>query len=382
MSDYFEEKDYGEYFSLIEQRIKKEEEGEVLPLEKPRYAEVTTPIAEAKNIKAAKKRGRFAVLRIKPSIGLAVFGAVAAGIAVLLIFGGKGTKVNTVPQQETRANAASKKPMEEPLVYPYITALTAQVPDTIFSKHVTFVSCEDMAIIAERGSDERCYPASTTKIMTALVAAENAKNLDDTYTITYEITDPLFKDGATVVGFSAGETVTVKDMIYGAVLPSGGDAAIGLANKIAGSEKDFVVLMNKKAEELGLSDTHFTNCTGLFDKDHYSTANDLAVIMKAALENDLCRTVLSSLYYTTTETKQHPNGITVQSTLFSYMYGNEAENAVITAGKTGYVNESGYCFVTLGSTKDGREFICVTLGGGQKWPSVFDQINMYKAFAK
>ena len=153
-------------------------------------------------------------------------------------------------------------------------------------------------------------------------------------------------------------------------------------NNIAGSEEEFVKLMNKKADELGLKDTHFTNSSGLYDKDHYTTAEDMAVIIRAAMKNPLCREVLSTYQYTTAKTPQHPDGIELTSTLFSYMYGTEPEGADILGGKTGFVNESGYCIATFGKSDNGTEYVCVTLKGVSLWPTVYDQIDLYSRYAK
>lgn len=370
MSEDFSSKEYGGYFAEIEGRLEK---GAQIDIQKIHSQSKSTAKPKAK---------RGAVIRVKPVF---VFTVVAFFIAAIIGITALSTdkspkKAETVkPKSDVKSEIYETK---EKLCYPKITDKTASIGSDIYSKNILFAYADDLSVIAERNCTERCFPASTTKIMTALVASEIATDLDSTFTMTYEITDPLYKEEATVAGFLSGETITVKDMLYGTILPSGGDAALGLAIKLCGSEKDFVKLMNKKAKELNLKDTHFTNCTGLFDNDHYSNACDLAVIMKEALKCDLIREIMSTVNYTTSITPQHPEGIVLQSTLFSYMYGTEPEIATITAGKTGYVSQSGYCFVTAGSNKEGREYICVTLAGAQRWPSVFDQINMYKKFAE
>ena len=153
-----------------------------------------------------------------------------------------------------------------------------------------------------------------TKVLTVLVAAEQIteKQLDDTFTMTLEITDYAYVNDCSSVGFLDGEKVTVRDLFYGTVLPSGGDAAVGLATYIAGSQEAFVDLMNEKLDELGLSDSaHFTNCVGLYDKNHYCTMYDMAVIIKAAADNEICREIMSAKTYTTSITPQHPEGITI-----------------------------------------------------------------------
>ena len=172
-------------------------------------------------------------------------------------------------------------------------------------------------------------------------------------------------------------------MLYGTILPSGADAAVGLAIKIAGSEEEFVKLMNKKVKELGLINTHFTNVSGLHSDENYSSAYDMAVILAAAIKNPIAKKVLSTYQYTTSITPQHPEGILLSSTLFSYMYGTEPETATIVGGKTGFVNESGYCVASFGkNNENNNEYIVVTFGNSSRWPAFYGQIDLYKEFAK
>ena len=141
--------------------------------------------------------------------------------------------------------------------------------------------------------------------------------------------------------------------------------------------------MNEKVQELGLEDTHFDNVTGLHSENNYSTAYDMAVILDTALKNDLCKKILSTYRYTTASTEHHPEGILLSSTLFTYMYGTEPGTATILGGKTGFVNESGYCIASYGkNNKNGNEYIVVTLSNSARMPAFFGQIDLYKEFAK
>lgn len=123
-----------------------------------------------------------------------------------------------------------------------------------------------------------------TKVMTLLVAAENLPDLDAAFTMTQAIIDPLYLAGASMAGFVNGETVTMRDLLYGAVVPSGAEATEALAQAVAGSEEAFVAMMNEKAAALGLTNTHFMNTSGLHDENHYSTVREIALILQAALE--------------------------------------------------------------------------------------------------
>lgn len=269
--------------------------------------------------------------------------------------------------------------------------------DTLsFSSELDFtngilIDLETDTVVASRGGDARIYPASMTKVMTLIVAAEQAKSLDETFTMTAEITDPLYLANASVAGFLVGEQVTVRDMIYGLILPSGGDGALGLAYHIAGSEEAFAELMNEKARELGLVNTHFTNCTGLHSDDHYSTCHEIALIVEYAINDPFMREVLTTYQYTTEITPEHPEGILLTSTLLSRMAGNESGTMFVQGGKTGYTIEAKNCLASFatpiipGMSEDElklqpTKYILVTAGSGEKFGPVFDAINVYKSF--
>ena len=156
------------------------------------------------------------------------------------------------------------------------------------------------AVVYEKNSNKRSYPASTTKIMTFIITAENVSDLENTsVTIKQDIISGLDLE-STVMGLSShiGEKVSVKDLLYGLMLPSGNDAALVLADYVGGGISGFVEKMNAKAAELGCKNTHFANPHGLYDTNHYSTAHDMALIAKHAMKikgfMDICNTV----YYT------------------------------------------------------------------------------------
>ena len=250
--------------------------------------------------------------------------------------------------------------------------------DEVTAYNSILIDADTMEILGRHNSIQKIYPASMTKVMTLLVAAENLteSDMDKTYTMTYELLHPLVVENASRVGFEVDETVTVRDMLYGLILPSGGDAAVGLAEYIAGSEEAYAELMNKKAEELGLKETHFMNVSGLHDADHYTTCGEMAMIMRAAMQNDICREILSTYTYTTSQTEQHPEGIVIYSTMFGRMYGNEVEGVSIIAGKTGYTDEARHCLVSYAEKGD-RNYICVLAGEDDRWAAVYSTFNAY-----
>ncbi len=251
----------------------------------------------------------------------------------------------------------------------------------IASDYAILIDISSNSVIAQKNPDATIYPASMTKIMTLIVAYENCKNLDETFTMTTDITDPLFIAGASTAGFSVGEAVTIRDLLYGAILPSGGDATDALAVHIGGSIEGFVEMMNKKVLQMGLSNTHFKNPSGLHDNDHYSTPHEIAMILQYALQIEECKKILCTYQYTTESTPYHPNGILLTSTMFSRMAGDESGNATVLGGKTGFTNEGLHCLASLAMVNSsGKEYVLVTAHAPATYDPIFDCINIYKEF--
>lgn len=245
------------------------------------------------------------------------------------------------------------------------------------STNSLLIDLSNDTIIAEKGAKERISPASMTKVLTILVAAEHIQNPDDLFTVTSEMTSYSLVNGCNAAGFVGGETVSVRDLCYGTILPSGGEAALALATYVAGSHEAFVELMNQKIEELGLSDTaHFTNCIGLYDENHYCTAYDMAMIMKAAIANDFAREVLSTKVYTTAMTEQNPEGLILSNWFLRRIEDKDCGGTVV-AAKTGFVNESGNCAVSYFVSASGRPYLCVTLHAVSSWSCIYDHVAMY-----
>lgn len=267
----------------------------------------------------------------------------------------------------------------KPENYPQITDKTQYVSSEFNCEYGILVDTQSNEILVSKGANEKIYPASMTKVMTLLVAVENIKNLDDTFLMTNDMLAPLYDQDASCAGFADGELVTLRDLLYGLALPSGADSAVALANYVAGGEEQFVVLMNEKAKDLGLKNTHFVNTSGLHDENHYSTPADIAVILQEAISNNLCRQILSTYQYRTEVTEQHPDGILLTSTMFSRMYGNEDEDKGVTilGGKTGYTDQAGQCLASF-ARKDGKEYIAIFANGVGKYSMIYDTINMYK----
>ncbi len=267
------------------------------------------------------------------------------------------------------------------------TDVTAGFSDTIVSEYGILIDVESGTVLAGRDAHARMNPASMTKILTVLTAAEalgleddTSEILNDTFTMTVDITDYCYVNGCSVVGYEVGETATVRDLFYGTILPSGADAALGLAVYVSGSQEAFVELMNQKLDELGLAEsTHFVNCVGLYDDQHYSTVYDIAVLLEEASKNGLCRQVLSAHTYTTTFTEEHPEGMVLSNWFLRRMEDRDTHGQVL-YGKTGYVKQSGHCAASLASDMNGKEYLCVTAGSSSVWQCIRDQVELFQGY--
>lgn len=223
------------------------------------------------------------------------------------------------------------------------------------------INAKTRQIIYEKNENKRLGMASTTKIMTALVALEN-KNPSDIVTVSKNAQD---QEGSSIY-LRVGDKISLEDLLYGLMLNSGNDAAVAIAEAVSGNVSDFVVLMNEKAEEIGCKSTNFVNPNGLSDENHYSTAHDMALIMAYAVENDAFCEIASTKEHqiagenTTTFLKNH-NKLLWQMRDF-------------VLGKTGYTKKDGRCLVSY-AKRDGVGLVCVTLNDKNDWE---DHRNFYE----
>nr|WP_246240459.1 hypothetical protein [Anaerocolumna sedimenticola] len=151
-----------------------------------------------------------------------------------------------------------------------------------------------------------------------------------------------------------------------------------IALQISGTETAFSDLMNQKAEELGMPNTHFCNSTGLHNESHYTTVKDMAVLLNYALQNDVFRSIFTSSRYTVASTNKHPDGFTFVSTMFKSMDHMEVEGGEILGGKTGFTSEAGLCLASLANI-NGKDYILVTAGA--KGDHSTEQFNLTDAFS-
>ncbi|MBR5420621.1 MAG: D-alanyl-D-alanine carboxypeptidase [Lachnospiraceae bacterium] len=260
---------------------------------------------------------------------------------------------------------------------------TQKINDTdVISEYAVLIDLKDGHIVAQKNAGEKIYPASMTKVLSLLVAVEHISDYQATATITQEIADYVWKHDCAAVGYLVGEKPTVEELLYGTILPSGGDAVLALADHTAGSMEAFVDLMNEKVAELGLADVaHFANPIGIHDEQNYCTPIAMAMIMKAALENPKCREVLATKRYTTAKTEEHPEGLQI-SNLFLRRIEDKDTHGEVLGAKTGFVTQSRNCAVSYERSNDGNEYICVTVGAHSAWRAIYDHVAIYDTFVK
>ena len=226
----------------------------------------------------------------------------------------------------------------------------------VSSQNIILYNLDNGEILYEKSADEKVSIASLTKIMTALVTLENVDNLDDRVILTSEDFNGLIEANAVTAGFTKGEVVTYRDLLYGLLLPSGADAAKALARNVGGSEEKFIQKMNDKAIELGLKDTHFSTVIGLDDPNNYSTAKEVSYIFKEALKNKDFKTIITTKNYTSSDGK-----VKFHSTIQSNAKKFNIDIPYILGGKTGTTTDAGLCLATIAKEND-INYMLITLG--------------------
>ncbi len=226
----------------------------------------------------------------------------------------------------------------------------------ISSESAILYNLDSGEVLYEKNSDEVRQIASLTKIMTALVTIENVDNLDKQVILTKEDFAGLIEANAVQAGFTNGEVVTYKDLLFALLLPSGADAAKAIARNVGGSEENFINKMNEKAKELNLKNTKFSTVIGLDDKNNYSTAKEVSIIFKEALKNKTFKEIITTKEYQTSDGK-----LTFKSTIQSNAKRYEIDIPYVLGGKTGTTNGAGLCLATIAKAND-VNYMLVTLG--------------------
>ena len=249
----------------------------------------------------------------------------------------------------------------------------------MYSEYALLINISNGRILFSHQADVQTYPASVTKIMTVLIGLEHG-DMDEPVTVNADF-EALFRAGAMQSGFRYGEVRSLSEILHAIMLPSGAEATWSLANHIAGNYEGFVDLMNGKARELGMSNTHFVTATGLHDDDHYTTANDIAILMEYALAIPEFR----SIFIARTYELATPNslGSTMHSTLFTVAPRTIFEGGEILGGRTGFTTPAGRCLASL-ATDGNDEFILITFGApnsdANQIAHILDALMIYEYF--
>lgn len=235
----------------------------------------------------------------------------------------------------------------------FLTSKNKVLAEDCPAKSMVVIEADSRRVLNDKNKDERLAMASTTKIMTALVTCKNVKDFDEVVAIN----DNAVGIEGTSMYLKKGEKLTVKELLYGLMLPSGNDAAMALAYYVGGSEERFVEMMNEQAKELNLQNTHFANPHGLDAGGHYTSAYDLAIITAEALKNDTFKEIVSTKNIRVTGSKENePRFLSNKNKLLKTLEG-------CTGVKTGFTDNAGRCFV-CSCTRDGMTLISVVLNCG------------------
>ena len=234
----------------------------------------------------------------------------------------------------------------------------AKKKPSVTAESAIVMDVQSGAILYEKNIDKREYPASITKVMTALVAIENS-SLSETVTYSRNAVTNL-ESGASNIEIQPGEKLSMEDSLYAILLMSANEACNGVAEHVAGSIDNFVAMMNEKAKELGCQNTHFANPHGLHDENHYTTAHDMALIGSAVYQFDKFREVTQTLNYTIPPTNLVNESRTFQQNHKMLWVGAHYSYDYCTGGKTGYTDQAKTTLVTMADNAD-MQLVAVVL---------------------
>ena len=292
--------------------------------------------------------------------GLSLFCALLTS-AVLTV--GNGTTIVMATETVPEASAVSPETPEEPAVpesYEW-EIQSNNIPGwpegpKVMAKTAIVMDMDTGEVLYAKGIDEKRAPASTTKIMTAMLAIEKVP-FETQITFTDEVNN--IEAGSTHIGIKPGETLTMKDCAYAILLASANEVSSGVAEYIGTTVPAFVDMMNQRAKELGCTNTHFVNANGLYDENHYTTARDLAIIAKAAFQKETFREVIKTPYYIVPKTNITDEERWLNNHHKMVLQGSEHYEGCL-GGKTGYTEKAGNTLVTY-AERDGRKLVCVLL---------------------
>ena len=241
-----------------------------------------------------------------------------------------------------------------------IAAIPSDWPEApeIAAETAVLMDADSGEILYAKNATKSMYPASTTKLMTALLTLESASLQD---IVDFSQTAVSIPAGSSHIGMRRGEQMVLKECLYGLLLPSANEVANALAEHVSGSIRSFVIRMNERAYQLGAVNTDFVNANGLHDESHHTSAYDLALIMKACAENSTFVEIASTPSYVHHSDDLLPKDIPMTNTHLMIRSSSEYYNSDVVCGKTGHTDESGYNLVTYAS-RDGMNLIAVVMG--------------------
>ncbi|MEQ0487828.1 serine hydrolase [Anaerococcus murdochii] len=229
------------------------------------------------------------------------------------------------------------------------------------SKAVYLYNLTDDKEVLSKNENERLPMASLTKIMTVRVALKHITDLAATAPVDTDAYHRAIDMNASMAGFRGGEATSYRDLLYATMLKSAGEAADSLAINISGSMDNFVAMMNQEAEDLGLKNTSYANADGMDDPKNYQSAKDCAMLIKDSLEDGNFRAIFTKRDFVTRPTLDHPDGVYLESTVFSHLKKYNQNGFEIIGGKSGTTDKAGLCWATL-AEKNGKEYILVVMG--------------------
>ena len=229
------------------------------------------------------------------------------------------------------------------------------------SKAVYLYNLTDDKEVLSKNENERLPMASLTKIMTVRVALKHIEDLGETAPVDLGAYYRAVDMNTSMASFFGGEATTFRDLLYATILKSAGEAADSLAMNISGSMDNFVALMNKEVEDLGLKNTSYANADGMDDPGNYQSAKDCAMLIKDSLYDGDFRAIFTKRDFVTSSTADHPDGVYLESTIFSHLRKYEQNGFEILGGKSGTTDKAGLCWATL-AVKNNKEYILVVMG--------------------
>lgn len=292
--------------------------------------------------------------------GLSLFCALLTSVVLTV---GNGTTIVMATEATPEASVVSPETPEEPPVpesYEW-EIQSNNIPGwpegpKVMAETAIVMDMDTEEILYAKGIDEKRAPASTTKILTAMLAIEKVP-FETQITFTDEVNN--IEAGSTHIGIKPGETLTMKDCAYAILLASANEVSSGVAEYIGTTVPAFVDMMNQRAKELGCTNTHFVNANGLYDENHYTTARDLAIIAKAAFQNETFQEVVKTPYYIVPKTNITDEERWLNNHHKMILQGSEYYEGCL-GGKTGYTEKAGNTLVTY-AERNGRKLVCALL---------------------